>query len=221
MALTAIVAGSTGMIGKELIKQLCTQPAFGRIIALVRRPGNFNHPVVEERVVDYEKLEDYAGQLKGDIVFSCIGTTKQQTPDKKAYFVIDHDYPVLLAQITHRNGARQFHIVSSIGANAKSSVFYISMKGKTELDIAAVPFEAVHIYRPSFLDGERKEQRLLEKAGLGLFAVLKPLMVGRLRKYRSITGSSVATAMIAQALKPVKGVHIYESDEIQRLADAR
>lgn len=221
MGLTAIVAGSTGMIGKELIQQLCTNPAFSRIIALVRRPGNFNHPAVEELVVDYDKLEDYAGQLKGDIVFSCIGTTKQQTPDQKDYFIIDHDYPVRLAQITQQHGARQFHIISSIGANARSSVFYVRMKGETEHDIAAVPFETVHIYRPSFLDGERKEQRWLEKAGLGLFAVLKPLLVGRLRKYRSITGQSVATAMIAQALKPLTGTHIYESDEIQRLADAR
>lgn len=221
MGQTAIVAGSTGMIGQELIGQLCAGTAFSRIIALVRRPGHFNHPAVEELVVDYDRLEDYADRLKGDVVFSCLGTTQKQTPDRKAYFAIDHDYPVQLAQITAGNDAKQFHIISSIGANARAAAFYLSMKGKTEQDIAAIPFEAIHIYRPSFLSGNRKEQRFLEKAGLGLFAVLKPLLVGRLRKYRSITGHDVAVAMIRRALQPAKGIHYYESDEIQQLADAR
>ena len=221
MGQTAIVAGSTGMIGQELIRQLCAGTAFSRIIALVRRPGNFNHPAVEELVVNYDQLQDYSDRLKGDVVFSCLGSTQKQTPDRKVYFAIDHDYPVQLAEITVKNGVKQFHIISSVGANAGASAFYLSMKGKTEQDIAAIPFEVVHIYRPSFLSGDRKDQRLLEKAGLGLFAVLKPLLVGRLRKYRSITAHDVAAAMIGRALQPDKGVHYYESDAIQQLADAR
>lgn len=219
MTKIAVVAGSTGLIGKELIRQLCADPAYHKIIALVRRPGNFNQSGVEELVVDYEKLEDYAAHLKGDVVFSCLGTTQKQTPDRKAYFTIDHDYPLQLAQITSRNKAGQFHFISSIGANPKAAAFYLSMKGKTEQDIAAVPFASVHMYRPSFLNGPRKDQRLLEKAGIWLFAVLRPVLVGKLRKYRSITDHDVAAAMIRQARESRPGVHYYESDEIQSLAD--
>lgn len=219
MSYTAIVAGSTGLIGQQLIEQLCADPDCGRILALVRRPGNFDYPKVQELVVDYDRLGDYAGQIKGDVVFSCLGTTRKQTPDQKAYFKIDHDYLLHLAQLASANGVAQFHLISSIGANARSSTFYIRLKGQTELDIAAVPFRAIHLYRPSFLDGDRKEYRFWEKTGLAVFKLVNPLLRGRLRKYRSITAKDIATVMIRRFKSGAAGIHYYESDQIQRLAD--
>lgn len=221
MPYTAIVAGSTGLIGRELIAQLSADPAFNRIIALVRRAGSFNDPAVTELVVNYDQLEDYGAQLKGDVVFSCLGTTRKQTPDQQAYFVIDHDYPLQLAQLTSANGTSQFHLISSVGANASASTFYIRLKGQTEIDIAALPFAGMHIYRPSFLDGPRKEFRFLEKAGLAVFKIINPLFRGHFRKYRSIRVKDIAKAMIDRFKAAQPGVHYYESDEIQRLADAR
>jgi uncharacterized protein YbjT (DUF2867 family) len=219
MAKIAVVAGSTGLIGKALIRQLCADPAYGKVIALVRRPGSFNQPGVDELVVAYDKLEDYADRIKGDVIFSCLGTTKKQTPDRKAYFKIDHDYPLQVAQIASRNNVAQFHFISSIGANTKATAFYLSTKGKAEQDIAEVSFVSLHIYRPSFLNGPREDKRLVEKAGIALFAVLKPLMIGPFRKYRSITDHDVAAAMIRQSNQGQPGIHYYESDDMQRIAE--
>lgn len=218
MAKIAVVAGSTGLIGKALIRQLCADPAYDKVIAMVRRSGSFSQSGVEELVVDYDKLEDYADHIKGDVLFSCLGTTKKQTPDRKAYFKIDHDYPLQLAQIAGRNHIAQFHFISSIGANAKAAAFYLSTKGKAEQDIAEVPIASIHLYRPSFLNGPREDKRLVEKAGIALFAVLKPLMRGPFRKYRSITDQDVAAAMIRQSLQGQPGIHYYESDDMQRIA---
>ncbi len=219
MSYTAIVAGSTGLIGRQLIEQLCADPDCSRIVALVRRAGKFDYPKVAELVVDYDRLGDYAEDIRGDVVFSCLGTTRKQTPDQKAYFVIDHDYPLHLAQLASANGIPQFHLISSVGANARSSTFYIRLKGQTEQDIATVPFPSGHLYRPSFLDGDRKESRFWEKTGLAVFKVINPLLRGRLRKYRSINARDIATAMLRQFKSATPGIHYYESDEIQRLAD--
>ncbi len=209
------------MVGTELLHLLCGSPAFTRIKLLVRRPSGFIHAKVEEFIVDFDHVETFASHITGDVFFSCMGSTKAKTPDKRRYYQIDHDFPLHMAEAASANGVPQFHLISAIGANARSANFYLKMKGETERDIAAVAFRSAHFYRPSVIAGDREENRLLEKAGIGIFKLLKPIMVGGLKKYRSIQAKDIAKAMLVQSLKDLDGLHYYASDEIQDIADSK
>jgi len=215
MTRVAIIAGSSGLVGHALLRQLCDDPSYEKIISLVRSPGKYNHEKIEEIIIDFDRLALFEHKLKGDILFSCLGTTRNKTPDRSSYYRIDHDYPVQLAALAQKNGVEQVHIISSIAANAASGSFYIRMKGETERDIAAIPFRSVHIYRPSFLSGNREEKRLLEQWGLKVFRMVRPLLTGRFKKYRSIDAAVVARAMVRNAAGNSQGINIYESDIIQ------
>ncbi len=219
MSKAAVIAGSSGLVGMELLHQLCASKAYSHITLLVRRPSGFLHPKVSEVIVNFDQIEHFAEHIRGDVFFSCLGTTRKKTPDKRRYYQIDHDYPLAMARIGLTNGIRQFHLISAIGANANAANFYLKMKGETDRDIAALPFDSVHIYRPSFLAGKRDEQRTGEKIGLAIFKVLNPLMLGGLRKYRSIEVRNLAAAMILQSLKDNEGVYYYPSDEIQKISE--
>jgi len=220
MGKTAIVAGSTGLVGNQLLKQLLANGNFSKVITVVRKPTGIAHPALQESIVDFDRIENYAHLLKGDVFFSCLGSTKAKTPDKKQYYKIDHDYPLSMAKLCLANEVGQCHLISAIGAKASSNNFYLKMKGEIEQQVANLPFESVHIYRPSLLTGDRKEQRTMEKIATNLFKIINPIMLGSLRKYRSIDVADVAKAMVHQSLQNLTGIHCYESDEIQRIADS-
>lgn len=217
MSKTAVIAGSSGLVGNELLHRLCASDAYSSIKLLVRRPSGFRHARVSEHIVDFDHLDEYEAQIAGDVLFCCLGTTKKKTPDKRAYYHIDHDYPLHLAEIAARNGFSQYHLISSIGADPRARTFYLRVKGETERDIAKLPLPALHIYRPSFLEGNREERRPLERFSLALLKVVQPLMAGGLKKYRSIHGGTVAEAMLRASLQGQHGRHCYESDRIQQL----
>lgn len=219
MSKIAIIAGSSGLVGTELLHRLCAEKSFSKVKLLVRRPSGFIHIKVQEFIVDFDHIETFREHITGDIFYSCLGSTKAKTPDKCRYYQIDHDLPVHMAKIALDNGMGQFHIVSAIGANSRSSNFYLKMKGETENDITALSFTSAHIYRPSLITGNREEKRLAEKIAIGLFKFLNPLIPGKLKKYRSIQATDIARAMIRQSLKALNGIHYYESDKIQRIAD--
>lgn len=219
MSGVAIVAGSSGVVGTALLHQLCANRNFTEVRIFVRRSSGVLHPKLKEFIVDFDHINDHKEKITGDVFFSCMGSTKKKTPDKRLYYQIDHDYPVHMARLALDNGVSQFHIISAIGANAKASNFYLKMKGETERDIAGLSFGSVHIYRPSLITGNRDENRIGETIANGLFKIINPLFVGKLRKYRSIEAKDIAKAMVAQAMKNLGGVHYYESDAIQAIAD--
>lgn len=221
MSKVAVIAGSSGLVGTELLHRLCALKEYSAIKLLVRRPSGFIHAKVQEFMVDFDHIETFADYIRGDVFFSCLGSTKAKTPDKRRYYQIDHDFPLHMAEAAAANGVQQFHLVSAIGAAAKSANFYLKMKGETEQDIDKIPFRSKHFYRPSFLAGNREESRMMEKVGLGLFKLINPLLLGGLKKYRSIHVKDVAKAMIVQSLKDLTGSHYYESDKIQEIADGK
>lgn len=218
MSKAAVIAGSSGLVGVELLHQLCAGKAYHQVTLLVRRPSGFIHPKVKEVIVDFDRIEQFSEHIHGNVFFSCLGSTMKKTPDKRRYYQIDHDYPVAMARIALSNGMAQFHLISAIGANPGSSNFYLKLKGETDRDIAALPFTSVHIYRPSFLAGKREERRPLEKVGLALFKLLNPLMLGPLRQYRSTDVKDVARAMMKQSQKDLVGVHYYPTTDIQKIS---
>ncbi|WP_316840744.1 oxidoreductase [Pedobacter gandavensis] len=218
MMKTAVILGASGLIGSSLLTQLLNSPDYGRVLILVRKKLNQEHPKLEQLLVDFDRLNDYAKEIKGDVVFCCLGTTKSKTPNLEQYRKIDYLYPLDAAAIAQANGAKQYHLVSSMGANPDSRIFYSRTKGETERDLQSIPFQSIHIYRPSLLDGERKEHRSAEGFMIAVMRVLNPLLIGGLRKYRSIKIENVALAMLKVSLENKEGVFIYPSDEIFAIA---
>jgi uncharacterized protein YbjT (DUF2867 family) len=213
----AIIAGATGLIGNNLLQQLLGHPGYTKVIAVVRKKIPLQHPKLEQLVVDFDRLEEYKDEIKGDVVFCTLGTTKNKTPDQEQYRKIDYQYPLDIAFIAQQNGVPQYHLVSALGASEKSAFFYSRLKGEVERDLKTIPFNAIHIYRPSLLDGERKEYRSIEKLMIGLMRILNPLFIGSLKKYRSIKVEKVASAMLKQSIKPLNGIFTYNSDKIELL----
>ncbi len=218
MAKKAIIAGASGLIGSSLLNILLREPGFDEVLILVRKELSIEHSKLKQLVVDFDKLSAYSSSITGDVIFSCLGSTRKKTPDLTIYRKIDHDYPLEIANIGKQNGIKQYHLVSSMGANAASSNFYTKMKGEIEDDLKAVGIESLFIYRPALLIGERKERRPLEKTLFVLAKLIDPLLIGSLKKYRSIPAATVAMAMYKQSLKKQEGIFIYPSDKITELS---
>jgi len=218
MAYKAIITGASGLIGSSLLTILLTEPAYAEITVLVRKKIGITHPKLTEILVDFDKLDDYTGDINGHVLFCCIGTTKNKTPDLKDYYKIEHDYPLTLGQLALKNGVKQYHYVSSIGADKNSSAYYTKFKGQTEYDLQQLNLPTLHIYRPSILAGERKDHRPMEKFVNGLMYIINPLLIGSLKKYRSIPAKTVAMAMYKQSINSDEGVFIHPSDQIKQIA---
>lgn len=217
MAYKAILAGASGLIGSALLPILLQQPEYEEVTILVRHTLPIEHEKLVQVKVDFSRLDKYSDSISGHAIFCCLGSTRKKTPDLREYRKIDHDYPLQLAQAGLKNGIRQYHLVSSLGADASSSNFYLKLKGETEQDIKNTGVPCLHIYQPSLLTGDRKEKR----AGEGLFnwamKRINPLLTGNLRKYRSIPASTVAMAMFKQSLINKEGIFTHPSDKIKQL----
>jgi uncharacterized protein YbjT (DUF2867 family) len=217
MAIKAIIAGASGLIGSNLLNILLQQPEYDEVLILVRKELPIQHEKLTQLIINFDRLANYSKAITGHAVFCCLGSTRKKTPDLNDYRKVDHDYPLQLAQIAYKNGISQYHLVSAIGANAGSSNFYTKMKGEVEEDIKKIGLPGLYIYQPSFLTGERKENRLAERLLSPIMKVINPLLIGNLKKYRSIPAATVAMAMYKQSLKNEEGSFIYPSDKIKQL----
>ena len=215
---TALTAGSTGLVGSDCLRSLLASPEYASVTALVRRPGGITHPKLREQIVNFERLDDLPA---AENIFCALGTTIRKAGSQAEFRKIDFEYPRRLAERSLQLGARQFVLVSSVGANAKSKNFYLRTKGELEDALRALPFEALHIFRPSFLVGERKESRPGERFGIGLARATQFVLFGNLRRYRLIQAEVVAKAMVNAAHAGISGVHVYEYDQIVGLAQQK
>ena len=213
MGKKAIVAGATGLIGSQLLEILLATDTYDEVRILVRKKLDITHPKLTQLVIDFDQIENHSSSITGDAVFSCLGTTRKKTPDRNTYYRIDHDYPLRLAQLAKANGVKQFHLVSSIGANPDSGTFYIKLKGETERDISALNFYSSCMYEPSMLTGREHETRFGEVFFEGLFKILNHLLIGKWKKYRSVSGAAVAGAMYDQSLKDEPGQWIVQFED--------
>lgn len=214
----AVIAGASGLIGSYLLDILLREPFYDEILVLVRKELQINHKKLVQLVVDFDKLDEYANAINGHALFCCLGSTRKKTPDLSVYRKIDHDYPLKLAEIAKQNGMKHYHLVSSLGANSKSSNFYTKMKGEVEEAIIKVSIKCTYIYEPSILTGDRKESRPMEKFVIGAMKIIDPLLIGGLKIYRSIPALTVAMAMYKHSLKTEEGVFVHPSDKIKPLA---
>ena len=215
---TALVAGATGLVGSHLVRRLLDGGRYGRVTTLGRRPLDLAHPKLDDRVVDFDRLPDAPDLPASDDAFCCLGTTIKKAGSEEAFRRVDHDYVLDFARRAQRHGATQLLVVSALGADAGSRVFYNRVKGEMERAVAALGFEAVQIVRPALLLGERDVTRPKEKVAELITRPLTPLLRGPLRKVRPIHGDTVAAAMVAAAQVCAPGVHVFESDQLQRFA---
>jgi uncharacterized protein YbjT (DUF2867 family) len=209
---TALVAGSTGLIGGQLLELLLHDDRYSKVIAISRTPLPINNSRLVNIVSDLKNISSHAEELKCDDVFCCLGTTIRIAKTKEAFREVDFDYPLALAKIAKGNGASQFLLVSALGANSQSGIFYNRVKGEVEEAISETGFISTHIFRPSLLTGPRTEHRSGEEAAktfYKIFGFLIPL------QYKSIESIRVARAMLAKAKEEIAGKHTHESKAIQ------
>lgn len=215
MNLTANVIGATGLVGKQLVSQLLENEHFGKVRIFVRRDSGLSHPKLEQLIVDFADEKTWAKKLTGDVLFSALGTTLKQAGSKAKQYEVDFTFNLNFAQKAKASGIENYVLVSSIGANSKSALFYTRIKGELDDTVANLGFENLTILRPSYLSGERDEKRWMEELSLPVVGFVTKLI---LKKYRPISGETVAKAMINGVLKPHPEKTIWEADEVFELA---
>lgn len=207
---TALLLGATGLVGSHLLQQLLESPHYGKVVALTRRPLEIQHPKLEQVILHFDRPDP--SLIRGDDLFCALGTTLQKAGSKEAQYRIDCTYPYEIGKLAKQNGARQYLLVSSVGADAASSGFYLKTKGELEEKIRQLEFEHFVSARPSFLLGDRSEFRLGEKIGIVLAKIFAPVIP---RRYRGIEAAKVARALIKAANDGSRGVQYVESECLQ------
>jgi uncharacterized protein YbjT (DUF2867 family) len=218
---TAILAGASGLVGGELLKLLLDSPIYSKVSVPVRKMLPITHPKLSQHVLDFKYLGGFQGGYPCDEVFCCLGTTIKKAGSQDAFRQVDFGYPLDLARQAKAKDVRRFLVVTAMGANQKSSVFYNRVKGDLEAGLMESGFPSLEIFRPSLLLGDRREFRPGEKAAMLLAPLLRALMLGPLRKYRPILAATVAKGMFNAAQMPPHGVRIHESDRIEALAETQ
>jgi len=208
MPRTALIAGATGLTGQQLLKQLLADARYTEVHVLVRRHVFAPHTKLIEHIVDLAALPNLPTLHKGvDDAFCCLGTTIKIAGSKAAFRIVDFDYVVNVARAAKKSGVQRFMVMSSLGANARSSVFYSQVKGEMEEALREIGFAELHIFQPSFLLGNRAESRPGERVGIAAFQLISPLLFGPARKYRAIEVTDVARAMISAAWLQKSEIH--------------
>jgi len=214
---SALLAGATGLVGGYVLRRLLAHPSYVRVEILVRREMPIRDSKLTQHIVEFARLSDGAPGVAPDDVFCCLGTTIRKAGSEEAFRRVDYDYPLALARLAKAAGAGKFLMVSALGADPKSAVFYNRVKGEVEQAIAAIGLPAPYFFRPSLLTGPRAEHRPGEKIGIAVGKLIAPLLIGALRKYRPIHADTVAAAMVYVADHDV-AAGVIESDAIARLA---
>jgi len=213
---TALVFGSSGLVGQQLVQQLIQNNSYQKIKLFVRKTPKIQNPKIEIVNTNFDNIEILSPEIKGDDCFFCIGTTKKNSPDKTEYQRVELDLPKKVSNLAKKNNIHSFIFISSGYANSKSSGDYLKFKGLVEEELISLEFNNLGILRPSFLLGNRKEKRVGEKMGIIIFQILSPFMVGPLKRMKPIHVKKVAGTMIRIAQSELNQT-IFESDEIVKL----
>lgn len=218
---TALIIGSTGLIGSHLLDLLLESQEYEKVITFVKRDSGIQHPKLKQHIIDFDKPETYKELVVGDDFFCTIGTTIKKAGSQDAFRKVDFEYPKQFASLAQQNKVNQFLIITSLGADANSSNFYLKTKGEIQDFLKNCAFKSISILQPSLLLGNRTEFRLGEKMGVYFMKLFSFLFIGNLKKYKAIQSEAVAKAMFIIAQKNYKGFQIIESDSIQEIANKK
>lgn len=204
----ANVIGGSGLVGQQLILQLLDHPEFEKIRSFVRRPSGMTHPKLEEIKIDFDQLQLWKHLVKGDVLFSTLGTTIKTAKTQENQYKVDFAYQLKFALAAFANNVPTYVLVSSLGANAESGVFYTRMKGELEEAVSKLSFRKLIIFQPSILDGKRTENRTGEKIMLPIIRFLTQFM---LKKYKPTRVDLLAAKMISASLDQSLGIRVITS----------
>ncbi len=215
MKLTANVIGATGLVGQQLVSLLLKNDRFEKIRIFVRRDSGIRHTKLEQQIVDFGKCETWEKQVSGDILFSALGTTLKKAGSEKRQYEIDYTYNLNFAKAAKTNGIENYVLVSSLGANSKSILFYPRMKGELDEAVSSIGFQNLVILRPSSLIGHRNDKRISEMISVPVTKFLTKFV---LRKFKPIHSLTVAKAMINGVLEPEIVKTVWENPEVFSLS---
>jgi len=215
----ALIIGSTGLIGSELLNLLLDSNDYRKVITFVKRNSGIKHPKLTQHIIDFDKPETYKDLIVGDDFFCTIGTTIKKAGSQDAFRRVDFEYPRQFAAFAFDNKVQQFLIISSLNANSMSGNFYLKTKGEIQDFLKNCAFESVAILQPSLLLGNRTEFRLGEKVGAFFMKVFSFVFQGNLKKYKAIKGKTVAKALLKIDQLNHTGFNMYESDVIQEIGN--
>jgi uncharacterized protein YbjT (DUF2867 family) len=214
--ITALVIGATGLVGNELVHQLLADDRFGAVLVFVRRSTGIQHAKLKEYLVNFDHPGEWKHLVKGDVLFSALGTTIKKAGSKEAQYKIDHNYQFEFARAAAENNVPVYVLVSSAMASERSRIFYTRMKGELERDIKTLPFQSIHIMQPGMLEGNRKEKRTGEKLGLYVLKFIN--ILGIALKQKPVPATVVAQAMINVSFKKDKRINVYALTEVFKAA---
>lgn len=210
--------GATGLVGNLLLEKLAQANEVRSIKAITRKPLDKVPFKTENIVIDFNRMSEFASELKADVYICCLGTTIKVAGSQKAFHRVDHDYVVQFAKIAEQNHASKFQVVSAMGADANSPVFYNRTKGEMEKKLKELKIPQIEIFQPSLILGERKDKRAFEDLAQNLAPKLGFIFKGPLQKYRPIKATDIATAMAKTSLQSKGGQFTYSSNQIQEIA---
>lgn len=214
---TALIAGATGLIGSHCLLALLNNDLYAKVVVVTRRSVGVSHIKLQEIVVDFDQLSTLNPGAVDD-VYCCLGSTIKKAGSQEKFRQIDYAYPLALAEVGLKNGVQRMMVVSAVGADADSRVFYNRIKGELERDLRNCDFRSLHIFQPSLLLGDRDEFRLGERVGEVVMKLFQPFFRGSYAKYHAIKGATVAEAMLGAARDLRKGAFVHQYTAIQELA---
>lgn len=209
---TALILGASGLTGHHLLELLLDDPLYTRITIYVRKPVHISHPKLVQQIVDFEQLDS---AIDATDVFCCLGTTIKKAGSQDAFKQVDLIYPQKIAALQLAAGSQKFLVISAVGADDKSSIFYSRTKGQLEKALTLLRYPCLCIFRPSFIMGNRAERRMGEKIGIFIAKLMSPLLIGPLKKYQPVSALALARSMQDAAHHNVNGTHLFSSDEIK------
>lgn len=215
---TALLVGASGLIGGHCLRELLSEDVYEKVTILVRRELPVKNSKLVQRIVDFDTLPSLDDFPQADDCFCSLGTTIKNAGSQESFYRVDFTYVNELATLASKHGARQFLMISSLGADAGSRVFYNRVKGEIEEAVKKLPFRGTAIFRPSILRGDRTESRPGERIAGAVMSGLSFLMLGPLRRYRPIHAARVARAIVNVARMDLQGVNVFESDSIEENA---
>jgi uncharacterized protein YbjT (DUF2867 family) len=207
---TALVLGASGLTGQHLLELLLNDPLYNQITIYVRRPVPISHPKLIQQIVDYDQLNT---TVDATDVFCCLGTTIKKAGSQDAFKQVDLVYPQKIAALQLAAGSQKFLVISAVGADETSSIFYSRTKGQLEKALIGLGYPCLCIFRPSFIMGDRSERRIGEKIGIMIAKWISPLLLGPLKKYKPVSALALAKSMQDAAHQHTQGVHLISSDQ--------
>ncbi|HVH67600.1 MAG TPA: NAD-dependent epimerase/dehydratase family protein [Gemmatimonadales bacterium] len=217
MSRTALVAGASGLVGRHVLRLLLGDPEWERVTVFGRRDLPIAHKKLVQRIVDFDRLSDLPDFPRVHAVFCCLGTTIKRAGSEAEFRKVDYTYVVELARLALRHRASQFLVVTAVGADPRSRVFYSRVKGEVDEAVQRLHFDGVQIFHPSLLVGRRAQGRPLELLAMIVSPLVSWAMRGPLGRYRPIGAARVARALVRVAREAPRGAHVYEGDQIRRL----